>query len=116
MYNEDSYLIKHFTNADISTDEPPKYLLGDKWYDILRNKMNIWGWTRHQPSMEDILSEFRKVEYKQEKDYIGRSYKEVKVFIKEITVHGWSNSGQVALTLYRIKLHSKDSPEYICWV
>lgn len=107
-YNEDSCLIKHFTNADISIDEPPKYCLGENWYNILRNKMSIWGWTR-QPSMEDILMEFQKIEYKQEKDYLG------KAFIKEITVYGWSNSGQVALTMYRIKLHSENSPEYICW-
>ena len=105
---EDSSLIKHFTHADISTSEPPKYLLGDNWYDVLRSKMNIWGWTRHQPSMKDILEEFRKVEYNQKKDYLG------KAFIKEITVYGWSNSGPVALTIYRIKLHSENNPEYIC--
>lgn len=115
MYYEDSYLIRRFTNADISSDEPPKYLLGESWYDVLRNKMNLWGWTRHQPSMQDILKEFQKVEYKQEKDYIGRDYKLVKAFIKEITVYGRSNSGKVALTMYRIKLHSESGPEYICW-
>ena len=114
MTNEDSFLIRHFTHANIPTNEPPKYLLGDNWYDVLRMQMSIWGWTRH-PSMEDILKEFQKVEYKQEKDYIGLKYKAVKAFIKEITVYGWSNSGQVALTLYRIKLYSENNPEYICW-
>ena len=115
MYNEDSYLIKHFTNADISIQELPQYLLGDNWYEVLRNKMNIWGWTRQQPSMADILEKFRKVEYKEEKDYLGHKCTPAKAFVKEITVHGWSNSGQVALTLYRIKLHSENNPEYICW-
>ena len=115
MYNENSYLIRRFTNADISVEEPPKYLLGENWYDILRNKMNLWGWTRHQPSMQDILKAFQKVEYKQEKNYIGYNCKLVKAFVKEITVYGWSNSGQVALTMYRIKLHSESGPEYICW-
>ena len=114
MYNEDSYLIRHFTNADISTQELPKYLIGDDWYNILRIKMSIWGWTR-QPSMKDILSEFRKVEYEQKNHYLTHKYTTAKAFIKRITVYGESNSGQVALTLYRIKLHSENGPEYICW-
>lgn len=114
MYNEDSYLIRQFTNADISIHEPSKYLLGADWYNILRNKMSIWGWTQ-QPSMEDILREFRKVDYEQRNHYLKYKYRTVKAFVKEITAYGWSNSGQVALTLYRIKLHSENNPEYICW-
>ena len=115
--NDDSYLIRHFTNADISIDEPPKYLIGDDWYSVLKNKMMICGWTR-LPSMEDILKAFRQVEYQQKAHgyYKNRSYQNARAFIKRITVYGWSNSGQVAWTLYRIKLHSENNQEYICWV
>lgn len=113
MY-KDSYLINQFTNVNMKILEPPKYLLGDNWYDILRSKMSILGWTQ-QPSMEDILREFRKVEYEKRYHYLKYEYRTVKAFVKEVTVYGWSNSGQVALTLYRIKLHSENSPEYICW-
>lgn len=114
MHNEDSYLIKHFTNANISIQESPKYLLGSNWYDVLRKEMSVWGWTR-QPSIEEILREFRKVEYKQRNHYLSHKCQTAKAFVKRITVYGWSNSGQVALTLYRIKLHSENNPEYICW-
>ena len=108
-------LIRHFTYADISENDLSNHLLGSKWYDTLRNKMNIWGWTRHQPSMEDILREFRKVEYERRSSYLKYQCRTVKAFVKEITVDGWSNSGKVALTIYRIKLHSENGPEYICW-
>ena len=114
-YMSDVSLIRKFTDADISVDTLPHHLLGGNWYNTLRNKMNIWGWTRHQPSMQDILMEFRKVEYEQRKYYLQYQYRTVKAFVKETTVYGWSNSGKVALTMYRIKLHSENGTEYICW-